>query len=865
MKIKKLRANHIEQPMGFALCPLSLSWVVEDAEGEREAWSRVEIFDGEERIYDSGERTDINRLDFMVDTELLPRHHYSWRVTVHSISGNQCREESWFETGKMDEQWQAEWISPILEKNSALLKKTFFLDDFCFGARIYLCGLGVYECYLNGQKVGDEYLAPGYHSYDFHLQAQTYNADGLLKRGINELCIALGEGWFKGRLGFDGGYTNLYGDRLYAIAELHIPQQNGQEMLIKTDESWVALKSPVLQANIYDGELYDARIEGDTSREESTLALSPEHCGALTDRYSLPIRSMETLSVKNVLWTPADELVLDFGQNLTGWVEIDTEQMTQLFPASAKCGKKLKLTAGEIMQNDCFYHENYRTAKAEFCYIFSGKETSTHIRPHFTYYGFRYMKLEMEEIDVCVCYAEHSKWEHLIANIQKCFVAHHLRSDFEQTGFLKTGNAKVNQLVSNALWSQKDNFLDVPTDCPQRDERLGWTGDAQVFSQTACLNMYMPAFYRKYLWDMRAEQSVLDGAVPNVVPRLKKGMVAEYGACPWADAGVLIPWNVYQCYGNKTFLREAYPGMKEWVDYQHNQEKKGDGAHLIKTGFHFGDWLALDSETPSPFGATDPLYIASAYYYRCCDIVSKTAKLLGYQNDAEYYAALSSKILAAIRNDYFDSDGLCKIHTQTASALAIEFGLTKSKLLEGNQLNKRVIAKKFHLDTGFVGTTMLCPALSHTGHHDTAISVLLNSDYPGWLYCVDLGATTIWERWNSVLPNGKMNSEGMNSLNHYSYGSILAWLYMDVCGISPQEPGFRKAFIRPNPDFRLGHTECVLNTSAGIYAVKWSYTEDKKRVKYRFDIPFGASALLILPGEREQTLENGIHEMTVSL
>lgn len=883
MKLTNLRVNHIKTPLGFQVSPLSFSWQVEDAaEAKKQQSARICIFKGAEMIYDSGEDVQADSLDYRVDLNLEPRTRYTWSVAVTADHGETAEEKSWFETGKMNEEWAAEWITPDLDADvPPVLRRTFQVESAGGEARLYLCGLGVYEVYLNGKKVGQEYLAPGYHSYDFHLQAQTYDVTGYLKTGKNEMQIWLGDGWFRGRLGFDGGYTNLYGDRVYAIAELYAADhgavrkentsaENGagavigrnMKLLLCTDESWQCKPSPVVFSNIYDGEIYDARLEAALKESEgwkTVRAEEPEKCGFfsrqagaqesvrayLSDRYSLPIVKKEVFQPVRVIQTPKEETVLDFGQNLTGWVEFDCEL--------AK-GMQIRLTASEIMQDGCFYHENLRTAKTEFTYISDG--TAAHVRPHFTFYGFRYMKVEyLDEKGNNAM--NHSGLLSVVTDKNIVldgnpvnFTAYHLRSDFDEIGNIVTGNEKVNQLFSNAMWGQKDNFLDVPTDCPQRDERLGWTGDAQIFSETACYNMYMPAFYRKYLWDMRAEQSILGGSVPNVVPRLKEGMVAEHGSCPWADAGVVIPWNVYLHYGSTTLLEECYPGMKAWVDCERKKEEALEGPHLVKDGFHFADWLALDNEQPGPFGATDPLYIASAYYYKCAKSVADAAEVLGYTEDAAEYGALAEEILTAIQDQYFDEEGLCVCKTQTGAALAIELGLIPEMEKEGNALQARVEANNNHLNTGFVGTTMLCPALTASGHHKTAVDLLLNEEFPGWLYCVNLGATTIWERWDSVLPDGHISPEGMNSLNHYSYGSIAAWMYGDLCGIRPIEAGFKKALIAPRADERLGFAGCTLNTAAGVYRSCWKY-DDEGIVHYEVEVPFNAEAEFILNGERK--------------
>lgn len=819
MRIDNLRVNNLRNPMGFQIIPLSFSWTVEQEGSEKkEQWSKIEIFENGQKIYEGKQDILADSRDRCVSAniKLKPRTAYEWKVTVRADNGECADASSGFETGKMNEEWIGEWISPEKEISSAIIRKTFTVEKQG-EARLYLCGLGVYECYINGKKAGEEYLAPGYHSYDFHLQTQTYDVTGLLKKGENEISIWLGEGWFKGRLGFDGGYTDLYGDRLYAIGELYIRTEEGDVCAVRTDGTWKYVPSPIVFNNIYDGEKYDARREG-MEAEETVCVKAPEKCGCLCDRMGLPIVKKEMFPVKELIRTPGGDTVLDFGQNLTGWVEFDCE-----FPA----GTQITLTAGEILQKGEFYHENFRTAKTEFTYISAGRKA--HVRPHFTFYGFRYMKVECTEPVKA-----------------EMFTAYHLRSDIDQIGWIETGNKKVNQLLSNAVWGMKDNMLDVPTDCPQRDERLGWTGDAQAISETACYSLYMPAFYRKYLWDMRSEQSILNGAVPNVVPRLKKGMVAEYGSCPWADAGVIIPWNTYLHYGNRSLLAETYPGMKAWVDYQREQEEALGGPHLIKGGFHFADWLALDHDDPTPFGATDPLYIASAYYYKCADITANAAEILGYGEAAEY-RVLADDILTAVRDTYFDENGLCICRTQTGSALAIQFGLSEKIREEGEVLAERIRENGGHLNTGFVGTPILCQALTKSGHHELAVDLLLNEEYPGWLYSVNLGATTIWERWNSVLPDGTISPEGMNSLNHYTYGSIVAWIFADICGIREKKPGFREALICPHPDRRLGRVKGKLDTATGTFKSSWEYEKDT--IRYEITVPFGAEAQIVLPGE----------------
>ena len=819
MKLNNLRVCNLTEPLGFAMEEPVFSWTVEETADQACAAS-LRIRAAGETVYDSGETPAADSLCWPVPLRLLPRTRYDYTLSLKTADGQYAEASSFFETGKRDEPWTGRWISPAQDRNSALLRRRFSCEKREGAARLYLCGLGVYEAYLNGKKIGEEFLAPGYHAYDFHLAVQTYDVSDLLREGANSLVIALGEGWFKGRLGFEGGYTNLYGERLYAIAELW----QGDTLLTGTDESWEELRSPILFANIYDGETWDARVE--PAVLGPAIPAAPEGCGPLQDRVGLPVAEFDRFPVKELIRSPKGDTILDFGQNLTGWVR---------FSCKLPEGASISLTAGEILQDGEFYHENYRTAVSRFTYISDG--TAREVRPHFSFFGFRYMKVDCD------------------APIRpEDFTAVHLRSAMEQIVKLRTGSAAVDRLFQNALWGMKDNFLDVPSDCPQRDERLGWTGDAQAISATACQSLYMPAFYRKYLWDMRAEQSALEGSVPNVVPRIKQGMIGEHGSCPWADAAVIIPWNVWRYYGSRELLRECYPGMKAWVDCQRRREEAIGGEHLVKDGFHFADWLALDNPQPGPFGATDPLYIASAYYYRCAAIVAEAAEILSLPEAAEY-RQLAGEILRALQKQYFDKNSLCRIQTQTAAALALVFGLTESPEAQGRRLRQLVAENGEHLNTGFVGTPILCEALSMSGHHDAAVTLLLQEDFPSWLYSVKLGATTIWERWNSVLPDGHMNPEGMNSLNHYTYGSIAGWMISWLCGLRPAEPGYRRAVLEPRPDRRLGQARVELDTAAGRFVSAWRYEGDS--LHYAFTVPFGASAELHLPGQAPKELGAG--------
>lgn len=837
MRIEELRVNHVEQPMGYDYSSISLSWkyVAACTEAPIEA-VEICIWEGKKEdfhnpILKKQVSMDANQ-DCPVDIKVKPRTRYYFSVTAQTAEEN-VSAQSWFETGKEQETWHARWIAVSDGFNGEpVFQKKFSISQEIKESRIYIVGLGLYEIYLNGRKVGKEYLAPGYHSYDCHVQVYTYDLTEYLSRGENVIQILMGSGWYKGRIGFDGGYTEVYGDRCYVLAELYL---NG-ERILSTDKDWEYRPSPVLFSGIYDGEIYDARMEEACAGDEGwspVVEKKPELTGSFSSRFSLPVVGKERFAAK-LLKTPKGELILDFSQNLTGWVEFKN-----IYPK----GTRITLTASEVLQNGCFYNDNFRTAKAQFTFISDGIRRN--VRPHFTFFGFQYMKVEgLETVE------------------PENFTAVHLRSDFDETGWLTTGNPKINRLISNVLWSQKDNFLDVPTDCPQRDERLGWTGDAQIFSETACLNMYVPAFFRKYLWDMRAEQELHGGSVPNVIPSLKHGMVASAGMSPWADSAAVIPWNIYEAYGDRTLLAECYPGMKAWVEHVRKEAGGSQNPWLVSKGMHFGDWLALDNDAPGPLGATDSLYIASAYYFRSAQLVSQAAEVLGYEKDFKEYYELARNIRCAIREAYFGADGLCVCKTQTGAALAIAFRLCPGSLkAQGDELEQLVVKKNYHLDTGFVGTPILCAALTESGHHDTAVKVFLQENCPGWLYEVNMGATTIWERWDSILPDGSMNPEGMNSLNHYSYGSIIAWMYRYLCGIHPEKPGYRKVKIQPFFSREIGEIDGKLLTPAGSYGVAWKYKENGK-ISLSVSIPYGAYARVIF-GKTEQELYAGDYKFEI--
>jgi alpha-L-rhamnosidase len=835
MKITRLKTNHVRNPLGFDFDAPILSWIVEDTPDKRQSAAQVMIAKDEtfaQILFDSGKVSgaQIDSVAYRPKISLTPRTRYIWRVRVWGESESAESETAWFETAKMDEPWQAQWITPTFWDNQThpYLFKNFALPAKAVSARAYICGLGLYHFELNGQKVGDEHLTPYLNAYDQWIQYQTFDVTEQLNAGSNLIAVMLGNGWYKGRYGLQD-YPNEpkpYGDRFALICELHILLENGRQMMLVTDKSWNAMPALVLESGIYDGEIYDARISKPAPGKGNFSGVRKINLDMkkLQARRSLPVRVNEEIKPIAVIQTPAGETVLDLGQNMTGWVR---------FKTSAPSGTKIHLQFGEIMKDGNFYRDNLRTAKAEYIYIADGTETVT--QPYFTFYGFRYVKvsgwvgdLNLEDFTGCVVYSE-----------------------MDTIGHIETSNEKVNRLFRNALWSQKGNFLDIPTDCPQRDERLGWTGDAQVFSGTACFNMDAGAFFSKFGYDMGREQAKFGGMVPWVIPAAS---MTGGGSSAWGDAAAIIPWNVYSFYGDKSILEQQFESMCAWVDYIRKTDDVAGGKRLWTTGFHFGDWLSLDGNDPnSPFGGTPEDFISSAYYFYSATLTARAAAVLGKTKQAAEYNALAAEVKAAIQKEYFSATGRLAINTQTGLVLALFMDLApvEFRTRVTRDLAARLRRDKVHLRTGFVGTPCLCRVLSNCGANELAYQLLLNEDHPSWLYAVNLGATTIWERWNSLKPDGTFSSTEMNSFNHYAYGSIVEWMYRDMCGLNPSAgddmvTGFRRARIAPKPDKSMQWAKASYRSAAGLFESGWRIGNDG-RLFFEFTIPFNAEAQVVLP------------------
>lgn len=827
MKINQILINQMKEPLGFALDHLQVSFAV--------AADHFEAGENQLTIWEAGKDTPVYQVKeaydqgrFGVDLELKPRTRYQVEVSLTTASDS-CTGTTFFETGKMNEAFTGKWIA----NRDKDIQNTLFAKDFTVSkpvakARLYMTALGVYETEIDGAKVGDEYLAPGVTAYDQWIQVQTYDVTDALQTGKHTITISTGDGWYKGIIGFDGGKSNHYGDQHRAIGELHVTYTDGTTEVIATDDTWQTTAGQVTKSAIYYGEDLD-----DTKKitDWQPVIVLAEATDLLQDRLSLPIKIMEYLPEPELLTTPKEETVLDFRQNQAGWLEFYNKEPK---------GTEITFQMGEILQAGNFYRGNLREARAAFVYVSDGEEKW--VRPHFTYYGYRYVKVSgnTKPIDT------------------KDFRATVMYSAMTTTGAITTDQPQVNRLFDNVVWGQKSNFFDSPTDCPQRDERLGWTGDANVFSNTAAFNMNTFAFFKKYLKDINVEQPLFDGMVPMYVPSFGN---PDGGAAVWGDAVTMIPWNMYEVYGDTALLQQSYASMKAWVDWISRNTITTD----LWTGtFQFGDWLALDGENPAlPTGKTDEDFIASVYYYYSAFIVARSAELLGYPEDARTYHDLADRIKHAIQAEYLTPTGRLAIDTQTAYAISLAFDLVPEDQIQRvlADLVARLNKDQDHLKTGFVGTPFICQVLSKYGEHKLATKIFMQEDLPSWLYAVNMGATTIWERWNSVEPDGSMNPEGMNSLNHYSIGAIMEWGYKYVVGFREHSVGYQQVTFAPEFDYRLKAISGHFDTGFGRLATSYAIEQDADhRIDVKLSVPFGMTVTVQLPRANKVTVNGKVQD-----
>ena len=684
-------------------------------------------------------------------------------------------------------------------------------------AVLNITALGLYFAEINGVRVGDCYLTPGWTSYNKTLQVQSYDVTDLLKEGENIIGLTVNDGWYCGAFTWNKK-KNIYGGQSAVCADLLLADKT-----VSTDESWIARESYIRKSNIYDGE----RVDFTAELNPLTACEVAFDKSVLVKQISEPVRNIKRIAVKKIIRTPKGELVYDFGQNMAGVAEIKTPE---------NFNGTITLQFAEIMVNGEFYTENLRGAEATDTFTIKGAKT---LCPEFTFHGFRYMKLTGAELPK----------ENITAVVR--------HTDMKRTGVLQTSNKRFNRLISNVVWGQRGNFVDIPTDCPQRDERLGCTGDINAFLNTAAFNYDVRAFMKKWLGDLRNDQGG-DGQIPNVVPDVLRGEYDSSTAAMWSDVVTMVPFKLYEIYGDLSFLRDNFAAMKKFISAREKTYEDG----LIAKGAEWGDWLALDQErsvNDTLVGRTDIRFISNVFQVHSLKTVAKTAELLNEKADAKLYKEKYENHLARVRGEYFTGSGRLCFDTVTAQTLALYFGIVpekhRSKLAK--QLNENVIKHGYAMVTGFIGTPYLLFALADNGYMQTAQRVLMNNGYPGWLYEVDMGATTVWERWNSLMPDGTPNPDGMNSYNHYAYGSVAEFVVKRIAGLQPTAAGYKAIKFVPFPCKGLAEIKSEYDSVSGKIVV--GYKQGKGKITFFAEIPEGIQAEIVLPDEKPVTVNGGAY------
>ncbi len=849
IRVVNLRVEYKNNPVGIDTKHPRLSWeilsterdVIQSAYQIRAAESEKSLKSGKNLLWDTGKVSSDQSIHIPYQGPALQsgqRIYWQVRVWDSKNKASKWSDVAYWEMGLLNPaDWKATWIEPELEEDVSqsnpcpMLRKEFSLKSKVKSARVYVTSLGLYEMHLNGQRVGDQVFTPGWTSYDKRLQYQTYDVTPFLKKGKNAVGVILGDGWYRGNLGFRG-QRNTYGKKLALLLQINIEYQDGRQEIICSDTTWKASTGPILMSDIYNGEIYDARLEKDgwtlpgfndsdwvgvkAIHHSKEILIAPE---------GPPVRKIQEIQPIKIIKTPKGETVIDMGQNMVGWVRLKV---------SGPAGTIVTLRHAEVLDKEGnFYTENLRGAKQTDQYILKG-EGEEIFEPHFTFHGFRYVAVEGFPGKLTL--------DNLTGIV--------IHSDMTPAGNFECSNPLVNQLQHNIQWGQKGNFLDVPTDCPQRDERLGWTGDAQVFARTACFNMDAAAFYTKWMKDFIADQQP-DGAIPHVIPnvlsyRKPTGSSASAG---WADAALIVPWTVYLNYADKRILETQYECMKKWVEYI---RKKAGDTYLWNTGHHFGDWLAFNTtRSDYPGATTDKDLIATAYFARSTQLLLKTAKILGKEEDVREYTDLLEKIKKAFLNEFVTPNARLSSNTQTAYSLALAFDLLPESMRQRAAERLANDVKKFkHITTGFLGTPLICHVLTRYGYNDLAYMLLLREDYPSWLYPVKRGATTIWERWDGIKPDGSFQNPGMNSFNHYAYGAIGEWLYRVIAGIEIDEnqPGYKHIIIQPQPGGNFTYARAYTHSMYGKINSGWRI--ENSTFTLEVEIPANTTATVQLPNAK---------------
>ncbi len=834
LKVQNLLTENLSNPIGIDVGQPRFSWqLTSDKKITLQTAYEVKISSGKKSVWATGKVASDQSVHVPYNgTPLQSAAKYQWQVRVWDNKGGSSAwsEPATFQMALLNKtDWKAKWIEAdfaedTVNRPAQYFRKKFALNKKIISATAFITAHGMYEAEINGKRVGDYYLTPGWTSYNKRLQYQVYDVTNLLQNGNNAVGVAVGNGWYRGFLAWQNN-KNVYGKTLGLLCQLQLSYSDGSTELVVSDNSWKSSLGAITYTEVYHGETNDARAAkngwSSPGYDDSQWFGVKEHgygYDNLLATYNEPIKKQETFKPVKIFKTPTGEQVIDFGQNLVGWVQVKSR---------GNAGDKITIQHAEVLdKNGNFYIENLRVAKATARYILKGGEEES-FEPRFTFYGFRYIKL--------VDYPGELKSEN--------FTAIALYSAMKPSGSFTSSNPLINQLQHNIQWGQRGNFLDVPTDCPQRDERLGWTGDAQAFSRTAAFNFGVNNFFGKWLKDVAADQ--IEGSVPFVIPNVLGPTSA--GSTGWADAATIIPWNMYLAYGDKRILENQYESMKAWVGFM----ERNSTNFLWNKGFHFGDWLFYRpfDDNDGTSAVTDKYLIAQCFFAHSIDLVIKTAKVLGNADDVSKYTALLKNIKDAFVKEYLTPSGRLVSGTQTAYVLALNFDMLPESLRKqaAEKLVENVKRYDNHLTTGFLGTPYLCHVLSRYGYADVAYALLMQESYPSWLYPVKMGATTIWERWDGIKPDSSFQTPGMNSFNHYAYGAIGDWMYRVVAGLDTEEaaPGYKLIRVKPNIGGGLTHANASLQTYYGKITSGWKTENDKTILDV--EIPVNTKATVYVP------------------
>ncbi|WP_249522557.1 glycoside hydrolase family 78 protein [Modestobacter marinus] len=853
LTVLPVTVEHHREPLGIGEPAPRLSWVARtDVDGWRQTAYELEIEPADGPAWSSGRvDSDGSVLVPWGAPPLASRERRAVRVRVWGEGVGEpsaWSEDVVVEAGLLDPaDWTATLVRPVLpadagDEPAALLRREFVLDRPVVRARLYATAQGVYEAELNGAVVGDEVLAPGWTSYTHRLRYQTHDVTGLVHEGANAFGVHLADGWYTGFLGFTGK-RDWYGDRTGAFAQLEVEHPDGSRTVVSTDDTWRSAPSPLTRAGLYNGETFDARRElpgwsqpafddsGWTPVEPGTLEVT-----TLVAPTGPPVRRTEILPVREISTSPSGRTLVDFGQNLVGRLRLSLPD--------APAGTEVTVRHAEVLEHGELGTRPLRAADATEVIVLAGAGPRTW-EPRFTFHGFRY--------------AEVSGWPgELTADSLEAVVLH---TDLRRTGTFSCSDADVTRLHENVVWGMRGNFLDVPTDCPQRDERLGWTGDLQVFAPTASFLYDTTGMLRSWLADLAAEQLTdHDGIVPMYVPYIPMLPIPLQADVGWGDAAVVVPWVLYQRTGDAGLLADQWESMTRWVEVF--AARAGDGLDFPEGGFSFGDWLDTAAPPDNPAAArTAWQCVATAYLARSARTLAQAAEVLG--RDGARFADLAERAAARFRAEYVTPTGRVAYPSQTAYALALEFDLLLPEQREhtGRLLAEQVLKDGFHIASGFLGTPLVTDALTNAGELATAYELLLQRENPSWLYPVTMGATTIWERWDSMLPDGTINPGDMTSFNHYALGAVADWLHRTVAGLAPAAPGYRRIRVAPRPGPGITSAAATHETPYGTASVSW--TVDGAAFALQVVVPPNTTAEIALPdGSEPVEVGSGRHSFT---